>query len=131
MASILLIDDDERLRTLAAHVLRRAGHSVVEAGDGKVGLDLFNKGGADLVITDMVMPEMEGFEVLMELRKRRPPVKMIAMSGGGLRKPLENLRMAGHMGARVLTKPFSTDQLIAAVNEVLLVAATGQQEPAT
>jgi len=104
---------------MAAYVLRHAGHSVVEACDGKVGLELFKQSGADLVITDMVMPEKEGFEVLAELRKKQPPVKMIAMSGGGRQKPTDNLRMAGHMGAKVLTKPFSSSALIAVVDEVL------------
>jgi DNA-binding response OmpR family regulator len=131
MASILIIDDDESLRTMAAYVLRHVGHTVIEAGNGKVGLELFNKGKADLVITDMVMPEMEGFEVLAEVRKRQPPVKVIAMSGGGLRKPVDNLRMAGHMGAKVLSKPFSTEQLIAAVDELIPRTAPEPQQPAT
>jgi DNA-binding response OmpR family regulator len=116
---------------MAAYVLRLAGHNVIEANNGKIGLELFNKGKADLVITDMVMPEMEGFEVLTEVRKRQPPVKVIAMSGGGLRKPVDNLRMAGHMGARVLCKPFSTDELIAAVNEMIPPAAAEARQPAT
>lgn len=124
MTTILLIDDDESLRTMAAHALRLAGHHVVEACNGKVGLDLFRQGKVDLVITDMVMPEKEGFEVLAELRKVRPPVKMIAMSGGGSRKPADDLRMAGHMGAKVLSKPFSRDALIAAVNGLLPASAT-------
>jgi DNA-binding response OmpR family regulator len=130
MATILLIDDDENLRTMAALVLRHAGHTVVEACNGKVGLELFNNGMPDLVITDMVMPEKEGFEVLTEVRKRQPPVKVIAMSGGGLQKPADNLRMAGHLGARVLMKPFSTTELVAAVDELVPRTATGPQKPA-
>jgi DNA-binding response OmpR family regulator len=126
MASILLIDDDNDLRAMAAFVLRHAGHSVVEACDGKVGLEHFRKSKPDLVITDMVMPEMEGFEVLSELRKSKAPVKTIAMSGGGQRKPTDNLRMAGHMGAKVLSKPFSKDELLAAVNELLPGTPTPQ-----
>jgi DNA-binding response OmpR family regulator len=116
---------------MAAYVLRHVGHTVIEANNGKIGLELFNKGKADLVITDMVMPEMEGFEVLTEVRKRQPSVKVIAMSGGGLRKPVDNLRMAGHMGARILSKPFSTDELIAAVDELIPRTASAPRPPAT
>jgi DNA-binding response OmpR family regulator len=114
---------------MMAHVLRRVGHSVVEACDGKVGLDIFRQANADLVITDMVMPEKEGFEVLIELRKRQPSLKVIAMSGGGLQKPTDNLRMARHLGAKVLLKPFSTAVLISTVNE-MLPGALQEQKPA-
>jgi hypothetical protein len=58
-------------------------------------------------------------------------VKVIAMSGGGLRKPADNLRMAGHLGARVLSKPFSTVQLIAVVNELIATTAEVPQQSAT
>jgi DNA-binding response OmpR family regulator len=131
MASILLIDDDEDIRKMAAQILRHAGHSVVEACDGRVGLDLFRPGLTELVITDMVMPEKEGFEVLTDLRKRQPSIKIIAMSGGGLRRsPTDNLRMAKHMGAAILRKPFTVAGLIAAVNEVLQEEAPAVQAPA-
>jgi len=104
-------------------VLRQAGHSVVEACDGKVGMELFRQVNADLVITDMVMPEMEGFEVLAELRKRQPQIKIIAISGGGRQRAADNLRMASYLGAKVLSKPFSNAALLAAVNELLPSAA--------
>jgi hypothetical protein len=64
MARILLIEDNDALRTMLAEVLALAGHTVVEAGNGREGLDLFRQGGADLVITDLVMPEIEGLEVI-------------------------------------------------------------------
>jgi DNA-binding response OmpR family regulator len=130
MASILLIDDDKSLRTVLTLVLRQAGYSVVEAADGKAGVEIFSKGDFDLVITDLVMPEMEGFEVLATLRKRKPPVAMIVMSGGGRQKVAENLRMAAHMGATVLSKPFSSDMLVAAVSELLPNTSIPVQEAA-
>jgi YesN/AraC family two-component response regulator len=90
------------------------GHTVIEARNGKEGLALFQHANIDLLITDIVMPEKEELEVLMELRKRNPPVKIIAISGG------DYLQMAKLMGAaKVLAKPFSSDVLIAAIDDLL------------
>ena len=124
MAQILLIDDDDALRTALRLALSHFGHIAIEAPNGKVGLNLFHDCGADLVITDIVMPEKEGLEVLMELRKQQPPVKIIAMSGGGQHSAASNyLQIAKLMGAaKVLVKPFSNEDLIAAINELLLAS---------
>ncbi len=120
MARILLIDDDDLLRSALRLTLIHFGHTVIEARDGKQGLALYEQAGADLLITDIVMPEKEGLEVLMTLRKRQPPVKIIAMSGGGRVSASDYLRIAKHLGAaKVLTKPFSNDAMIAAIDEVL------------
>ena len=101
MARILLIDDDDTVRTMLRLTLVHFGHTVIEARDGKEGLELFQDANVDLLITDIVMPEKEGLEVLMELRKKHPPVKIIAISGG------DYLHMAKLMGAaKVLAKPF-------------------------
>ena len=114
MARILLIDDDDSVRTMLCLTLTHFGHTVIEARNGKEGLELFQHANADLLITDIVMPEKEGLEVLMELRKKDPPVKIIAISGG------DYLHMAKLMGAaKVLAKPFSTNVLIAAIDELL------------
>ena len=114
MARILLIDDDDSVRTMLSLTLTHVGHTVIEARNGKEGLALFPHANADLLITDIVMPEKEGLEVLMELRKKHPPVKIIAISGG------DYLHMAKLMGAAtVLAKPFSTNLLIAAIDELL------------
>jgi len=100
--------------------LTHFGHTVTEAGDGRAALKLFDQARPDLVITDIVMPTMEGLEVLMELRKRPPPVKIIAMSGGSRKSAADYLDTARLMGAaKVLTKPFSTDVLLAAIDELL------------
>jgi CheY-like chemotaxis protein len=120
MARILLIDDDDPLRIVLSQSLTRFGHAVIEARNGKEGLELFPHANADVVITDIVMPEKGGFEVLMELRKKQPPVKIIAMSGGGQQSAVDYLHTAKLMGAkRVLAKPFSSETLIAAINELL------------
>jgi DNA-binding response OmpR family regulator len=121
MARILLIDNNTELRTMLRDTLAAAGHTVIEARDGNEGLALFRQGGADLVITDIVMPEHEGFAVLMELRKAQPPVEVIAMSGGGEQGGgadyLDTARLMG--AAKVLLKPFRTATLLAAINELL------------
>jgi CheY-like chemotaxis protein len=120
MTQILLIDDDEPVRAMLARMLTHFGHIVIEARNGKEGIEHFRASGADLVITDIVMPEMEGFEVLIELRKMGSPVKVIAMSGGGRQNPADVLRIASHLGAaRVLAKPFSNELLMAAIKELV------------
>lgn len=104
------------LRQLLLH----HGHAVVEARDGREGLILFKAGHPDLVITDLVMPETEGFEVLTELRKHLPRVKIIVITGGVLGKAADYLEMALHLGAdKVLAKPFPHAVLLAAVNELI------------
>lgn len=120
MARILLIDDDDSLRTMLRLTLSHFGHTVVEARNGQEGLDLFPQAGADVVITDIVMPEKEGMEVLMVLRQVEPPVKIIAMSGGGRVSATDYLRLATQLGAaKALTKPFSNEALMAAINDLL------------
>ena len=118
MARILLIEDDDSVRTTLSLILEHVGHTVVEAGDGREGLNLFRRAGADLVITDMVMPGTEGVEVLRELRRTHAPVKIIAMSGAA--RGAAYLEMARLLGAaKVLAKPFPTALLLAAVDELL------------
>lgn len=120
MARILLIDDDDSVRGILRLTLAHHGHTVIEARDGAEGLNLFPHAAADLVITDIVMPEKEGLEVLMELRKTQASVKIIAMSGGGRNSAADYLHMAKLLGARtVLAKPFSDTELLAAINEAL------------
>jgi DNA-binding NtrC family response regulator len=125
MARILLIDDDDALRTVLRLTLTHLSHTVIEARNGKEGLDLFPQARADLVITDIVMPDVEGFAVLMALRKKDPPVKIIVMSGGGRVSATDYLRIATQLGAtKVLAKPFSNAALVAAIDELLSTRKT-------
>ena len=118
MPQILLIDDDVTFRSIAAATLRQAGHSVTEANDGRKGIAQFCANRADLVITDLVMPEKEGLETIMELRSRFPGVKIIAMSGS-IHSP-DYLLVAGKLGAkRTLAKPFTAKDLLGAVDAIL------------
>jgi CheY-like chemotaxis protein len=120
MAQILLIDDNDIFRSLLKETLIHFGHTVIEANNGREGLKMFTAAGADLIITDLVMPEIEGFEVLMELQKLRPLVKIIVVSGGVRGNSLDFLDIAKRLGAsKVLAKPFTNDELMSTVNELL------------
>ena len=120
MARILLIDDDNTFRTTLSGMLTHYGHTVFEACNGREGLGLFDDCKPDLVITDIIMPEKEGLEVVVELHKKSPYLKIIAMSGGGLLDADNYLYMANVLGAaKVLVKPFSAAVLMAALAEVL------------
>jgi CheY-like chemotaxis protein len=130
MARILLIEDDEPVRTVLFLTLVHAGHTVVEARNGREGLDLFRSASFDLVITDIVMPEKEGFEVLMKIRRKNPALKIIAISGGGLHNAAHYLHTAKLLGAaKVLAKPFSNEMLMAAVNELLELPTPNVEHP--
>jgi DNA-binding response OmpR family regulator len=129
MARILLIDDDPAVRRMLRLTLCHFGHEVIEACDGNEGLKRFQDEEIDLVITDIVMPGKEGLEVLMDLRKRQPPVIVIAISGGDRRRTGGYLHTAQLMGAsRVLEKPFPSEVLIEAINE-LIPRKGGQENP--
>lgn len=120
MAKILLIDDDNDVRTMLKLTLTHFGHTVVEASNGQEGVNLFRQEGGDLLITDIVMPEKDGLEVVMEIRRHLRSVKIIAISGGGRTSAAEYLHIAKLMGAsKVIAKPFSSEVLMAAVNELL------------
>ena len=121
MARILLIDDDDSVRSCLRLTLGQLGHTVIEARNGAEGLKLFASAQPDLVITDIVMPEKDGLEVLMTLRKEGLPAKVIAISGDrGKLTATESLRLAQFLGAsKVLEKPFTREALTLAVNEIL------------
>ena len=105
---------------MLAAALTHFGHTVVEAGNGAEGIKLFQQTNPDLIITDLVMPETEGFEVLMNLKKMSPCAKIMVMSGGVRGKTEDYLEIAMRLGASdVLAKPFSTDALLRAVDALL------------
>ena len=86
MKKILVVDDDVQFAELMLKALRFFGHEAVHAGDAKQALKLYDSQTVSLVLTDLIMPDMEGVELIMALRRRNPGVKIIAMSGGGRRK---------------------------------------------
>jgi len=121
MARILIIDDDNQFRVILRIMLENAGHKDIEAAEnGYMGMKLIRNGHFDLVITDIIMPEKEGIETIIEIRKDFPAIKIIAMSGGGKIGPDSYLEMADHLGAdRTLAKPFQQSELVNAVQELL------------
>lgn len=120
MKTILLIDDDFQIREMLKKMLEGGGYKVLTAADGKEGVVEFNRSGADLVITDIVMPEQEGIETIIQLKKNAPELKIMAISGGGRINPEGYLAMAKKLGAvQVLKKPIKRSELLAAVGELL------------
>jgi YesN/AraC family two-component response regulator len=119
MARILIIDDDPQILDILGQTLKREGHEVVKAPDGKEGLNLYRENPTDLVITDIIMPETEGIETIMELRRDFPDVKIIAISGGGHIQAEEYLYLAKSLGVqRTFAKPIERDDLLKAVSEL-------------
>ena len=116
MARILIIDDDAQVLAMLKQTLEREGYEVVDAPDGKVGIKLYQEDPADLIITDIIMPEKEGIEMIMELKRDFPDVKIIAISGGGRIDPGEYLHMSEKFGVkRTFAKPVERKELLAAV----------------
>ena len=120
MKRILVIDDDDTLRAILKRLFYTAGYEVAVAEDGMAGIRIQQIEPFDLVMTDLVMPEKEGLEVIMEIRKKYPDTKIIAMSGGGRIHPDQYLELARNLGAqRVFSKPFKANEVLAAVRELL------------
>jgi DNA-binding NtrC family response regulator len=130
MARILVIDDEQYIRTALREVLEREGFEVRSAGDGKRGLELLETEGADLVITDVIMPGIDGVATLEQIKQRHPDIPVIVISGGGNIAPLEYepgaistsayLASAVKAGAScTLTKPFNRHELVSAVSNLL------------
>jgi len=124
MACILIIDDEDDLRRIMRNALVKQGHDVIEARNGTDALDLFEQNPADLVVTDIMMPESDGIEIIIALRRKDPDIRIIAISGGGRVGDTDYLTMAKKFGAtQVLAKPFRRQQLVDAVAECLAADA--------
>ena len=114
----ILIEDDADSRIALRRILERAGHTVLEATDGQEGIERYRTTPTELVITDILMPEREGLETIMALRREFPDVKIIAVSGGI--GPLDFLHVAARFGAqRTFAKPFDYRELLDAVQELV------------
>ena len=119
MPRILVIDDDEHLLSTIGHALTTSGHTVVTANNGVRGEMLFRATPFDLIITDLVMPEREGLETIIVLRREFPHIPVIAITGLAKNSALY-LGIARRLGARhVLEKPFSHQALLDAVASVI------------
>jgi two-component system, response regulator, stage 0 sporulation protein F len=118
MASILVIDDDVPIRSLLRAILEADGHEIREAPDGGIGLMLYRQAPADLVITDILMPERDGMEVTLALTQEFLDAKVIAMSGASGDHNFLNVAQA--LGAReVMSKPFAVKEVRQLVRHTL------------
>jgi CheY-like chemotaxis protein len=129
MTRVIIIDDEEDIRIVLKEIFVREGFDVAVASDGAEGLNLIRETGADLVITDIIMPGSDGVETAYDIRMEFPKTKIIVMSGGGNTGPLEYeptaiatnayLASAEAVGADLtITKPFNRQELIKAVREL-------------
>ena len=132
MARILIIDDEPQIRSMLTLMLERDGYEVVEAPDGVEGIKAYRQHPADLIITDLIMPNKDGIGMIIDLKKEFPDVKIIAMSGGGLNKPDGYLKGAKKLGAScTLTKPIDREEMLQAVRDIIRDAPQQEnQEPA-
>lgn len=120
MARIIIIDDQDAIRSIVRRTLERHGHTVVEAPDGQAGMRLLLEQPVDLVITDIFMPGQDGIETLRAVRKDFPGVPVIVMSGGSRIGDLDLREAAEVLGAvRTIQKPFGAHEILKVVSEVL------------
>lgn len=121
MSLILVIDDEEPIRALCARILTHEGYQVIEAPDGNEGVRQYRQHRPDLIITDIIMPEKEGIETIMDLKKEFPLVKIVAISGGGQATTGATcLHLAKALGAvKTLAKPFTRQELLDVVRYAL------------
>ena len=116
MARILIMDDDAAVRTALKNILHQEGHQILEAVNAAEGAKIYNSATPDLIITDLIMPERDGVEALLELRSQHPDIKTIVISGDAP----EFLPIVEDLGAnRTIAKPFKNQDVINAVRELL------------
>jgi CheY-like chemotaxis protein len=120
MARILVIDDEAIVRRAVLRMLAAGGHDAVEASDAEAGLRLWREQGADVVVVDIAMPDMTGFEVIGLLRSKGETVPIVVISGSLVVSDTEMLRHTESLGGvRLVSKPFSQDQLLSAISAAL------------
>lgn len=119
-ASILIIDDDDAVSRTLSLILTRAGYRVSTVTNGRKGLEMLSDGAFDLVLTDIIMPELDGIEAIRRIRSDHPGLRIIAMSGGGQIDKADFLHMAQALGAdRVLEKPVRSQRLLELVGSAM------------
>jgi CheY-like chemotaxis protein len=126
VAWILVVDDDWTYRNMLRLILEGRGHVVIEAADGSEGLALYEQHQPDVAIVDMIMPGIEGDEVIAEIRKRGGRVGVIAVSGSGLFYNVDTVQTARKLGAdAILRKLDPMERILIEVDRVLKLAQVG------
>ncbi len=121
MATVLLVDDEVSVREMVSEVIRQCGHKVVTAGSVAEARGYFTSQKIDLVVTDLVMPEQSGIDLILEFKQIEPNVKVLAISGGGgITGRFDYLPIASLVGAgAILKKPFSINEFSKKLEELL------------
>ncbi|MGV8929965.1 MAG: response regulator [Brevundimonas sp.] len=120
MAIILIVDDDPTVRLIAGELLRSEEHAIVEAEDGDEALKILSAMAIDLVVLDLLMPNKDGLETIVELRKRQPDIRILAISSGGRMEPGQLLRTASVFGAdECMEKPLRLESFSRMVASLL------------
>ena len=120
MKVILVIEDDKSHQKLLNRLLEHQGYQVLIASNGKEGLKIVKENSVDLIITDILMPEKDGYEVIREVKALYPGIKIIALTGGGKIKAETYIDMASKLGAhRTIFKPLKRDVFLTAVKELI------------
>jgi CheY-like chemotaxis protein len=115
--NILVVDDDQRVREALVGMLNMAGHHTDHAGSGREALEKLERGQFDLVLTDLSMPEMDGWAVASEVRRRWPGVKVVLITGHAV--PPEMVDSNRELVSEVIFKPIRFDDLSSTLSHVL------------
>lgn len=116
----MIVEDENEVREMLKDALSRRKYTVIEASNGLEAMSRFKPSVVDLVITDILMPEEDGLKVIMQLKEKKPGIKIIAISGGGKIGPAIYLNIARTLGAdEVISKPFSLQNLITKIEGLL------------
>ena len=120
MSTILIIDDDAQLNLMLKSALELKGYTVDTACNGKKAKSLYQKNTYDVIITDIIMPEGDGFEVVLDLRRMGMSDRTIAISGGGRTSAEDYLATEQHFDvAAIFSKPLDLQQLRNKVDEII------------
>lgn len=120
MAKILIADDDPEILKFLTTILTLEGHQIKAVADGEMAVQAAAKEKFDLIITDIIMPNKEGIETIMEIKEMSPTMRILAISGGGRQGRMDFLRMAEMVGAyEVLAKPFEPRDLLKKIEACL------------
>jgi CheY-like chemotaxis protein len=122
---VLVIDDDADIRRLLCDILTSAGHLVADASNGAEGIEIFKKEAFDLVLTDLEMPEMSGWEVARSIKNHNPDVTIALITGWGETIDSTQLRESGI--STIVNKPFRMDQIINLARAVQAGTLSGQR----